>query len=130
MGLFHRAARAIIGAPCVLEAELLAQYPELREARYRVGGLPPRVGGWCLGTRSVAGITLGRTVWLAPDAGLTPSLLLHEVAHVRQWRSEPFFAWRYVWQCLRHGYHANRYEVAARSETARTLGNDTLRSRM
>jgi hypothetical protein len=128
VGLLQGIVRAIAGVPYQLDAVVLARYPELGEARYRVGGLPPRVGGWCLGASTVAGITVGRTVWLAPDASLTPRLLLHELAHVRQWRADPFFAWRYVWQCLRLGYHRNAYERAARDEVARALGDDTRRS--
>lgn len=106
-------SRALIGEPLALSAALLAEYPELAEARYRRGGLPPRVGGWCLGVRTVAGITLGHTVWLAPEAHLTPHLLLHELAHVRQWRRVRWFAVRYLWESLRRGYASNTYEVEA-----------------
>ncbi len=41
-------------------------------------------------------------------------LLLHEHAHVEQWRTVPWFAVRYVWESLRRGYFNNRFEVAAR----------------
>lgn len=107
-------ARALIGERIALCHTLLREYPELRGARFRRGGAPPRIGGWFLVAPSVAGIALGRTVWIAPDVDLTPSLLLHELEHVRQWRSVRWFAWRYVWESLRRGYRANRFEVAAR----------------
>ncbi len=45
----RRAARAVVGHPIELPSALLERYPELRTARWRSGGLPPRVGGWCLG---------------------------------------------------------------------------------
>jgi len=113
MALFRWAAR-LFGEPVDLEPRLLREFPELRSARYRRGGAPPRVGGWCLGARSVAAIALGRTVWVASDADLTPELLLHEHAHVEQWRTVRWFAARYVWESLRRGYLNNRFEVAAR----------------
>jgi hypothetical protein len=104
----------VIGHRCALPEALVRAFPELAEARYRRGGLPPRIGGWFLGIRSVAGIALRHTVWLAPDADLTPELLLHELTHVRQWRSVRWFPVRYVWESLRRGYRENRYEIAAR----------------
>jgi hypothetical protein len=113
MALFGWAAR-LFGTPIDLDPCLLRDFPELGSARYRCGGAPPRVGGWCLGVRSVAAIALGRTVWIADEADLTPELLLHEHAHVEQWRSVPWFAVRYVWESLRRGYFNNRFEVAAR----------------
>ncbi len=63
--------------------ELLDRHPELERARFRRGGVLPRVGGWCLGRRSVSGITLWHTIWLAPDAPWTAELLLHELRHVQ-----------------------------------------------
>jgi hypothetical protein len=72
-----------------------------------------RVGGWCLGQRTVAGITLGRTIFLADAAVLAPALLLHEAAHARQFASIRTFAVQYVWQSLRHGYSRNRFEREA-----------------
>lgn len=111
----------VLGEPVTLSEPLLGRYPELRSARYRRGGLPPMVGGLCLGVRSVAAIALGRTVWLAPDADLTPELLLHELAHVEQWRSVSWFAARYVWESLRNGYLNNRFERAARDAAASRL---------
>ena len=104
---------AMVGRREALPAELLARYPELTEARWRRGGLALRVGGWCLGQRTVHGITLGRTVHLAPDVGAPPGLLLHELAHVRQFARDRGFPVRYAWESLRRGYHRNRYETEA-----------------
>ncbi len=89
--------------------------------RWRRGGLPPRVGGWCLGQSTVAGITLGRTVYLAPSAALAPELLLHELAHVEQFHRDRSFPLRYVWESLRRGYTHNRYEIEADAFAARLL---------
>jgi enamine deaminase RidA (YjgF/YER057c/UK114 family) len=61
---------AIIGHRMTLPPALLARYPELADARWRRGGLPVRVGGWCLGRATVAGITLGRTIWLAGQVAI------------------------------------------------------------
>ena len=117
-----RVARAMLGAlvghRMTLPSPLLARYPELAEARWRRGGLPVRVGGWCLGRATVAGITLGRTIWLAPRAPLSPELLLHELRHVHQFAADRAFPLRYVWWSLRHGYSQNPYEADARQFAA------------
>lgn len=86
--------------------------------RWRRGGLLPRIGGWCLGRASVAAITLGRTVWLAEDVQETEELLLHELCHVQQFQAVPLFPVRYVWESIRRGYDANRFEVEARQFAA------------
>lgn len=116
-----RLRAALIGVPTRLPEVLLRRYPELSEARYRRGGLPTRVGGWCLGTRSVAAITLWRTVFLAADVSLSAELLLHELAHVRQFEASPAFPLKYIWESLRVGYHRNRFELAARRFAAQRL---------
>jgi Domain of unknown function (DUF4157) len=94
---------------------LFDRFPELQAARFRRGGVFVRIAGWCLGMRSVAGFTLGRTVWLAADAAPDASLLLHEIRHVQQFATIWWFPIRYVWESLRRGYYANRYEVDARA---------------
>ena len=109
---------AVVGHRMTLPPALLARYPELADARWRRGGLPVRVGGWCLGRATVAGITLGRTIWLAPHASLAPELLLHELRHVHQFASDRAFPLRYVWRSLRHGYAQNPYEADARQFAA------------
>ena len=98
-----------------LPPQLAQGFPELGAARYRRGGLPVRVGGWCLGQRTVDAITLWRTVWLAPAVPLAADLLLHEVRHVQQFQTGPAFPVRYLWESLRRGYHRNRYEADARA---------------
>ena len=121
-GIVARAADAVwcalAGQPMVLPAALLRRYPELSTARWRRGGLPVRIGGWCLGRASVAGITLGHTVWLAPRVALAPELLLHELRHVHQFAEDRAFPLRYIWRSLRHGYLRNPYEADARQFAA------------
>ena len=116
-----RVAAALIGEAIALPAAWIARYPELAEARYRRGGIFLRIGGWFVGASSVAGITLWRTVWLARDAPLDPGLLLHEVRHVQQFQASRAFPARYVWESLRRGYNANRFEVDARRYAADRL---------
>ena len=111
-------ANALVGTPMTLPAALRAQYPELDDARWRRGGLPVRIGGWCLGQATVSGITLGRTIWLAPGVPFAPELLLHELRHVHQFASDRAFPLRYVWGSLRHGYMRNPYETDARDFAA------------
>jgi len=106
--------RSLVGARMTLPGPLLARYPELAGARWRRGGLFVRIGGWCLGRATVSGITLGRTVWLAPHAPLEPELLLHELRHVHQFAADRAFPLRYAWRSLRHGYLRNPYEADAR----------------
>jgi hypothetical protein len=114
MGAFRRLAAALIGEPVLLPARLVGRYPELSEVQWRRGGLPPRIGGWALGTRSVAAITLWRTVFLAPETEVGPELLLHELAHVQQFQDSRAFPVCYLWESVRVGYSRNRYEIAAR----------------
>lgn len=111
----------LVGRRFELPAPLLARYPELGGARWRTGGLPLRVGGWCLGRASVSGITLGRTIWLARTDALDPELLLHELRHVHQFQAQRSFPFRYLWGSLRHGYRGNPYEADARAFAARRL---------
>jgi hypothetical protein len=113
---------SLIGRPERLPEPLLARHPELRGVRVRRGGVPPRVGGWCLGRRSVAGITLWRTIWLAPETTPAAELLLHELRHVQQFEERATFPLRYLWESVRHGYRRNRYEVDARAYAARLVG--------
>ena len=108
----------LLGEAVQPPAEVLARYPELRLARYRRGGLPPRIGGWALGRRTVAAITLWRTVFLAPDAPPSAELLLHELRHVQQFGADRTFPLRYLWESVRRGYTNNRYELDARAYAA------------
>ena len=108
----------LLGAPVQPPPDLLARFPELRRARYRLGGLPPRFGGWALGRRTVAAITLWRTIFLAPDAPPSAELLLHELRHVQQFGADRAFPFRYLWESVRRGYTRNRYELDARAYAA------------
>ena len=113
-----RIARSVVGQPIELSAGVLERYPELGNAHWRAGGLPPRVGGWFLGRSSVAAITLWRTIWLARPTDVSAELLLHELRHVAQFEADRMFAVRYLWESVRRGYFGNRYEVDAREYAA------------
>jgi hypothetical protein len=101
-----------------LSEEVLTRYPELRPVKWRRGGLPVRVGGWCLGRRTVAAITLWNTVWLALDLEPSLELLLHELRHVHQFQASRAFPILYLWESVRHGYVSNRFEADARQYAA------------
>ena len=120
-GLLSRVAAPLLGVRIRLPDALLERYPELAEVHWRRGGLPPRVGGWFLLAPTVAAITLWRTVFLAPGAGLDPRLLLHELRHVQQFQASPWFPLRYIFESLRRGYRRNKYEIAANSYAARRM---------
>lgn len=121
MGFLARLAQELVGKPESLPGALGRAFPELRGLRYRRGGLPLRVGGWALGQRTVAAITLGRTIFLADVTRLEAELLLHEFRHVEQFREHRAFPLRYIWESLRRGYHANCYETDARGYAARRV---------
>jgi hypothetical protein len=107
--------RAVLGEVVELPDDLVARFPELGDATWRAGGLPPRVGGWFLGRSSVAAITLWRTVYLAPGIAPHAELLLHELGHVRQFGASLWFPLRYLWESIRRGYSGNRYEHEAQA---------------
>jgi len=119
--LLARVLRPVVGEAIVLPHALLARWPELGAARWRRGGLPPRIGGWCLGTSTVSAITLYRTIWLSPRARLDPELLLHELRHVQQFASSATFPLQYAWESVRRGYHRNRFEADAIAYAARRV---------
>jgi hypothetical protein len=82
----------------------------------RRGSLLPRLGGFFARMGGpAAAVTLGRTIVFHPGARVTRELLAHELEHVRQWREDALFPLRYTLATLRHGYHANPYEQAARA---------------
>lgn len=112
--MLTRALKTIAGVREEHPRALLDAFPELSHLRLRRGGLLPRIGGWCLGQSSVAGITFGRTVWLGRKVEPSAELLLHELRHVHQFATVRAFPLRYVWESLRRGYHYNRFEVDAR----------------
>ncbi|HUP90029.1 MAG TPA: DUF4157 domain-containing protein [Longimicrobiales bacterium] len=95
-----------------------AQTPEPVPPRIsvRYASWLPALGGALSGMRQpAAAVTLGRTIIVHPTVELTPELLRHELAHVRQWETNPLTFWpRYVLNHVRYGYHKNPYEVEAR----------------
>ena len=112
--VFH----SIAGKPIALPQALIARYPELAHAKWRRGGLPVRVGGWCLGQKTVSAITLWHIIWLAPNVPFAEELLLHELRHVDQFGSNAAFPLLYLWESLTRGYNRNRFEVDARAYAA------------
>jgi len=122
VGALSRLVETVVGRRVELPQQLAEEYPELRGARYRVGGLPLRIGGWSLGATTVSGITLWRTIWVVPDAKWKAELLLHEIRHVQQFQASASFPFQYIWESLRRGYHANRFEVDARRYASARLG--------
>jgi hypothetical protein len=82
--------------------------------RVRANRLVPALGGLGAGMRGpAAAVTLGGTILVHPSVRLDAGLLVHELAHVEQWRADPLFPLRYLAEWLRHGYRGNRYEVEA-----------------
>ena len=121
MGIASAFLAPLIGRREELPALLLSRHPELRRARFRRGGLPVRVGGWCLGRSTVSAITLWHTIWLAPDLQPDLELLLHELRHVDQFEASRLFPLLYLWESVRRGYVGNRFEVEAREYAAARL---------
>jgi hypothetical protein len=111
----------VIGRRIALPSRIREQYPELEAVTWRRGGLPVNVAGWFLGQRSVAAITLWRTVFLSPSVLVDAELLLHEFRHVQQFEASPTFPLRYLFESVRRGYFANRFEVDARQYAAERL---------
>ena len=119
--------RETAGVRFGLPPDLLKAFPELATVAWRRGGFPLRVGGWFLGRRSVAAITLGSTVFLSTAAVPSLQLLLHELGHVRQFRRDKAFPIRYLWESLRRGYSRNRFEAEADQFAEEVLWSSTQR---
>ena len=113
--------RAMFGHPVSVRSAVLDEFPELRAARFRVGGLPLRVGGWLLGRSRVDAVTLGRTIFVAQEIEPSPELLLHELRHVQQFGESRTFPFRYIWETLRRGYFENLFERDAREFATRRV---------
>jgi hypothetical protein len=127
MGAVGHIIQTLIGRPTALSDDVVARYPELMHAKWRRGGLPVRVGGWCLGQRSVSAITLWRTIWLASDLEPTVELLLHELRHVHQFQASRAFPILYLWESVRRGYVSNRYEADARQYAAARVNESDIK---
>jgi hypothetical protein len=117
--------QGLLGKSIALPDELTVRWPELSALRFRRGGLPLRIGGLLLGQSTVAAITLGRTIFLAGDTRFNAELLLHELRHVQQFAERKTFPLHYIWESLRRGYHANRFEVDARDYAARCVARSS-----
>lgn len=104
----------LIRASCRARADTPEPTPEGVEVRY--AGWLPSVAGVLAGfVGPAAAVTLGRTIVVHPSVPVTPELLRHELAHVRQWQENRWtFPVRYVLNHFKYGYHSNPYEVAAR----------------
>jgi len=126
LGYLAKVTEAFFGTSIQLPDEVIVSWPELLDLRYRRGGLPLRGGGFFLGQATVAAITLGKTIFLAPRTRLDPELLLHEYRHVQQFSESKSFPLHYIWESLRRGYHANRFEADARHYAARRLARNTV----
>ncbi|MGK2934185.1 MAG: class 1 fructose-bisphosphatase [Gemmatimonadaceae bacterium] len=113
--------RALLGSQLTPRPDVLARYPELRAARFRLGGLPVRVGGWLLGRGRVDAVTLGRTIFVAREIEPSAELLLHELRHVQQFGESKAFPFRYIWETLRRGYFENLFERDAREFATRRV---------
>ena len=116
--VIERIMAPFLGRRTELPSHLITRYPELARVRWRRGGLPVRVGGWCLGQSTVSAITLWKTSWIAPQVTPSAELLLHEFRHVVQFEESPLFPILYLWESIRRGYVANRFEVDARTYAA------------
>lgn len=118
MSLIERAASSLLGeriqVPRTIDPRMVPEGIVLRR-----GGLIPRIGGFLarMGAPAAA-VTLRRTIVIDHAARLTPSLLAHEMAHVRQWQEDSLFPLRYTLATLRHGYRDNPYEIEARAIAA------------
>lgn len=119
--------RETVGRRFTLPDDVVSTFPELASVAWRYGGLPLRIGGWLLGQRSVAGITLGTTVFLSPAQPPSVALLLHELGHVRQFRRDKTFPMRYLWESVRRGYGRNRFELEADQFAEEVLWSSTQR---
>src|SRR5437773_12142274 len=109
MGAASGLVRTLVGERIDLPKEMIRRYPDLAQAKYRRGGLPVRIGGWALGSRTAAAITLWKTIFVAPTTALDPELLLHELRHVHQFLQHWAFPVSYLWQSIRYGYTSNAY---------------------
>jgi hypothetical protein len=125
--LVRAVVRETVGRSFALPDDVVSVFPELASVAWRRGGLPLRIGGWLLGRRSVAGITLGATVFLSAAQPPSLALLLHELGHVRQFRRDKTFPMRYLWESVRRGYGRNRFELEADQFAEEVLWSSTQR---
>lgn len=129
MSLAGRLADAVLG-PRVSPREL-PETPLPPGVTVRRNRWIPAIGGVTGGMDgSAAAVTLGGTILVAPRVRIDEGLLVHELVHVRQWRSDRLFAVRYVAEWVRHGYRQNRYEVEAHDVERRFRAQETTEPRI
>ncbi len=98
-----------------------------RKVQIRENSRLARIAARQLGTRNVAMVVgstihlhgVNRAAFLARE-----SWVCHELRHVAQYERYGLagFLLRYLWESMRRGYHANRFEAEARAaESDRTL---------
>jgi hypothetical protein len=96
--------------------------------QFKERSLLARIARWKLGNKARVAMVIGRTVHLS---GVTRHEFLadaewvaHEAVHLRQFQTFGFWGFlaRYLWESARVGYYANKYEVEAREEAARAVG--------
>ena len=108
----------LVRVVCATPAPSPEPLPEGVSLRY--AGWLPVIAGKLSGMRGpAAAVTIGDTIVVHPSVSISPRLLRHELAHVRQWQSNRWtFALRYTLNHFRYGYHDNPYEVEARAAEA------------
>lgn len=86
-----------------------------------------RIARWKLGNKTTVAMVIGQTIHLSgatrEEFLANPEWVAHEQVHLRQFREHGFwrFLGAYLWESVRVGYYANRYEVEAREEAARVV---------
>jgi len=79
-----------------------------------------RIAAKKLGSDNVA-IVFGSTIYLHNVSAAyflaDEKWLRHELCHIQQYKKHGFagFIVKYVWESIRHGYHNNKFEIAARA---------------
>jgi hypothetical protein len=129
MRVLARLADVVLGTRVPPEALPGAPLPPgvvVRRNRWipAIGGVTGNMQG------SAAAVTLGGTILVHPDAGIDEGLLVHELVHVRQWRSDRLFAVKYVAEWVRRGYWQNRYGVEAYAVERRFRAQETTEPRI
>lgn len=98
--------------PYIIKDYFLTTFPQLKEARFRTGGIANLVNK----ITPIDGITIRRSVYIPTNKPPTLDTLLHELRHVQQFNeSKFFFMFPLLWSYIRHGYEHSPFEVDARN---------------
>ncbi len=85
----------------------------------RIGHVKVIEHSWLARLHGACATTRVQRIYLrgsAADFFTNPWLMLHEYCHVlHQWQTGSLTVRRYLFECLRHGYWNNRFEVEARA---------------